>query len=89
MAKPSSSKTRRFLPQIEANLEANRRVRRRIQDDRTFVDSDRPLKYLANGGIDLPRSDRFRNRDALRSPRLAIALAAILVALWFLYRTGN
>lgn len=83
---PTPSKTRRFLPQIEANIEANRRIRRRIQDDRTFLDSDEPLKYLANGGIDLPHSDRYRNRYVLRSPRLAIVLAAILAALWFIFR---
>lgn len=82
----ASPKPRRFLPQIEANLEANRRIRRRYLDDRTFVDSDRPLKYLANGGLDLPGSDRSRNRYVLRSPRLAIVLAAILAALWFIFR---
>lgn len=82
----TSPKPRRFLPQIEANLEANRRIRRRYMDDRTFVDSDRPLKYLANGGLDLPDSDRSRDRYVLRSPRLAIILGTVLVVIWFLYR---
>lgn len=79
-------KPRRFLPQIEADLEANSRIRRRIVDDSSFVDSDNPLKYLATGGLDLPREEKFRHRYILRSPRLAIVLAVVLIALWFFYR---
>ena len=75
-----------LLPQIEAELGARRgRFRRRDFDGEE--DSPGKLYTLVSAGtIELPDDERARRRWVRRSPRLALALAAALGAVWLLFR---
>jgi hypothetical protein len=77
-----------LLPQIEAELAAKRgRFRRRDFDGEPPEDSPGKLYTLVSAGtIELPDDERARRRWVRRSPRLAIALAAALAAVWLLFR---
>lgn len=77
-----------LLPQIEEQLAARRgRLRRRDFDGEPPADSPGKLYTLVSAGtIELPDDERARRRWVRRSPRLALALAAALVAVWLLFR---
>ncbi len=77
-----------LLPQIEAELSSRRgRFRRRDFDGDLPDDSPGKLYTLVSAGtIELPDDERARRRWVRRSPRLALALAAALAAVWLLFR---
>lgn len=77
-----------LLPQIEEQLAARcGRFRRRDFDGEPPADSPGKLYTLVSAGtIELPDDERARRRWVRRSPRLALALAAALVAVWLLFR---
>lgn len=77
-----------LLPQIEEELASRRgRFRRRIVDSELPDDSPGKLYTLVSAGsLELPDDERERRRWVRRSPRLAIALAAALAAVWILFR---
>jgi len=77
-----------LLPQIEAELAARRgRFRRRDFDADPPADSPGKLYTLVSAGsLELPDDERERRRWVRRSPRLAIALAVALAAVWILFR---
>ena len=77
-----------LLPQIEAELSSRRgRFRRRDFGDDISADSPGKLYTLVSAGsLALPDDEREKRRWVRRSPRLALALAAALGAVWLLFR---
>lgn len=77
-----------LLPQIEAELSSRRgRFRRRDFDGDLPDDSPGKLYTLVSAGsLELPDDERERRRWVRRSPRLAIALALAMAAVWILFR---
>ena len=77
-----------LLPQIEAELSSRRgRFRRRDFDGDLPDDSPGKLYTLVSAGsLELPDDERERRRWVRRSPRLAIALALAMAAVWLLFR---
>lgn len=77
-----------LLPQIEAELSSRRgRFRRRDFDGDLPDDSPGKLYTLVSAGsLELPDDERERRRWVRRSPRLAIALAVAMAAVWILFR---
>lgn len=77
-----------LLPQIEEQMSPRRaRFRRRDFGDEPPADSPGALYTLVSAGsIELPDDEREKRRWVRRSPRLAIALAAALSAVWLLFR---
>lgn len=77
-----------LLPQIEAELLSRRgRFRRRDFDGDLPDDSPGKLYTLVSAGsLELPDDERERRRWVRRSPRLAIALAVAMAAVWILFR---
>ena len=77
-----------LLPQIEAELSTRRgRFRRRDFDGDLPDDSPGKLYTLVSAGsLELPDDERERRRWVRRSPRLAIALAVAMAAVWILFR---
>jgi hypothetical protein len=77
-----------LLPQIEEELASKRgRFRRRDFDAEPPADSPGKLYTLVSAGsLELPDDERERRRWVRRSPRLAIALAVALAAVWILFR---
>lgn len=77
-----------LLPQIEAELSSRRgRFRRRDFDGDLPDDSPGKLYTLVSAGsLELPDDERERRRWVRRSPRLAIALAVAMAAVWLLFR---
>ena len=77
-----------LLPQIEAELSSRRgRFRRRDFDGDLPDDSPGKLYTLVSAGsLELPDDERERRRWGRRSPRLAIALALAMAAVWILFR---
>lgn len=77
-----------LLPQIEAELSSRRgRFRRRDFDGDLPDDSPGKLYTLVSAGsLELPDDERERRRWVRRSPRLAIALAVAMTAVWILFR---
>lgn len=76
-----------LFPQMREELERTGRIRRRRVD--ADLPSDSPGKlytYVSAGRVELPGETGNRRRFVARSPRLAIALAAALVVVWFLHR---
>ena len=77
-----------LLPQIEEQMSARRgRFRRRVVDADLPEDSPGKLYTLVSAGSpELPDDERERRRWVRRSPRLAIALAVAMAAVWILFR---
>ena len=77
-----------LLPQIEAELSSRRgRFRRRDFDGDLPDNSPGKLYTLVSAGsLELPDDERERRRWVRRSPRLAIALAVAMAAVWILFR---
>ena len=77
-----------LLPQIEAEFSSRRgRFRRRDFDGDLPDDSPGKLYTLVSAGsLELPDDERERRRWVRRSPRLAIALALAMAAVWLLFR---
>ena len=76
-----------LFPQMREEMERTGRIRRRRGD--ADLPSDSPGKlytYVSAGRVELPGDVRYRRRFVARSPRLAFALAAALVVVWFLHR---
>ena len=76
-----------LFPQMREELERTGRIRRRRVD--ADLPSDSPGKlytYVSAGRVELPGETGNRRRFVARSPRLAIALAAAMVLVWFLHR---
>ncbi len=76
-----------LFPQIREELERTGRIRRRRVD--ADLPSDSPGKlytYVSAGRVELPSETRDCRRFVVRSPRLAFALAAAIVLVWFLHR---
>ena len=63
------------------------RFRRRDFGDEPPADSPGKLYTLVSAGsLELPDDEREKRRWVRRSPRLAIALAVALAAVWILFR---
>ena len=77
-----------LLPQLrEAERSAARARRRRIGADALPDDSpERHLTYFSTGALQLPEEERANRLRDRRSPRLALALAGLLLLVWIVWR---
>lgn len=77
-----------LLPQIEEAERRQARVRRRrIETDGVPADSPgRLYTYFSAGTLELPEEERDRRLRIRRSPRLALALAVLLLVVWIVWR---